>query len=285
MKKFLLPGLFLLTSCLGGTYKDKGEVLARVYKDYLYSSDLAEIVPKGSSPRDSILIVQNFINKWIHDKLILHKAQKNLQKSDLHFEEQLNEYRNSLIVYKYESQLIRQLLDTVVTNAEIEKFYYDNIGNFLLKNNIVKVYYSSFTDDLPGLPKIRKFFFSDVPAHRDSLEKYSEMHAELYYKDDETWVLFDEVLRYVPITTYNQESYLQNHRKIEISVDGITYFVCFTDIKIRDAESPLGFERENIRQIIINKRKLKIISQMREDVFQSALKENDFEIINPQSSD
>jgi hypothetical protein len=278
LKKFFLPGLIVLTSCLSSFDKNKGEVLARVYNEYLYAKDIRDIVPAGTSGRDSISMVKNFINTWVTEKLILHKAQKNLQKADLQFEDQLNEYRNSLIVYKYESQLIRQLLDTVVSNAEIEKFYYENIGNFLLKNNIVKVYYARFESSLPELKKIRTFFFSDIPEHRDSLEKYAQKFADLYYKDDETWILFDDVLRYIPITTYNQESYLQNHRKIEISQDQMVYLVNFTDIKIKDGESPLSFERENIRQIIINKRKLKIISQMRDDVFQSALKENNFEI-------
>ncbi len=278
MKKFILPGLIFLTSCMGGYNKDKGEVLARVYNDYLYKSDIGNIVAAGTSSKDSISIVKNYINTWVTETLILHKAEKNLRKEDLQFEKQLNEYRNSLIVYKYETQLIKQLLDTVVSNAEIEKFYYDNIGNFLLKNNIVKIYYARFDSGLPELPKIRKFFFSDLPEQRDSLEKYAGKFADLYYKDDETWILFDDVLRYIPITTYNQESYLQNHRKIEINDNQLVYFVNFTDIKIKDGESPLSFEKENIRHVIINKRKLKIISQMREDVFKSAVKESNFEI-------
>lgn len=254
------------------------ESLARVNNDYLYKSELKNIVPEGTSGRDSILIVQNFVNNWVTEKLILNKAQKNLRKADIQFEKQLEEYRNSLIIYKYESQLINQTLDTIVSAAEIEKFYYDNISNFQLKDNIIKVYYARFDSNLPELNMIRRFFYSDTPEQRDSLQKYVEKFSDLYYRDDETWILFDDLIKYIPINTYNQESYLQNHRKIEINDDPMVYFVNFTDFKIKDGESPLSFEKENIRQIIINKRKLKIISQMRENVFQAALKENSFEI-------
>jgi hypothetical protein len=278
LKKYLLPGLILLTSCFNGLNKDKENLLARVNKDYLYKSELKNIIPSGISTRDSILIVQNYVNNWIIEKLILNKAQKNLRKADLQFEKQLEEYRNSLIIYKYESQLIIQSLDTVVTDTEIEKFYYDNIGNFQLKDNIVKVYYARFDSSLPELGKIRSYFYSDSPEHRDSLEKYIENFSDLYYKDDETWILFDDVIREIPINTYNQESYLQNHRKIEITDGPMVYLVSFTDFKIKEGESPLSFEKENIRQIIINKRKLKIISQMHENVYQAALKDNSFEI-------
>jgi hypothetical protein len=276
LKKFLLPGLILLTSCFNGLDKNKESLLARVNKDYLYKSELKNIVPAGTSARDSTLIVQNYVNNWVTEKVILHKAQKNLRKVDLQFEKQLEEYRNSLIIYKYESQLINQALDTVVSAAEIQKFYY--IGNFQLKDNIVKVFYARFESNLSELSKIRRFFYSDIPEHKDSLMKYIEKFSDLYYRDDETWILFEDVIKYIPINTYNQESYLQNHRKIEINDDPMIYFVNFTDFKIKDGESPLSFEKENIRQIIINKRKLKIISQMRENVFQAALKDNSFEI-------
>ena len=100
----------------------------------------------------------------------------------------------------------------------------------------------------------------------------------LYFLDDETWILFDNLLRFVPIKTYNKEAYLQNHLKIELKEDPYIYFVNFSDFKIKEGISPLSFEKENIRQIIINKRKLNIIRHMREEVFQTALENNDFEI-------
>jgi len=194
------------------------------------------------------------------------------------FEKQLEDYRNSLIIYKYETKLISQSLDTVVTDSDIETYYNDNIGNFQLKDNIVKVYYARLNIEIPELKKIRRFFNSSIPEYRDSVEVYIENLADLYYLDDETWILFDDVLKYVPINTYNQEAYLKNHRRIEITDDDYVYFVHFSDFKIKDGISPLSFEKANIRQIIINKRKLDIIGKMRDEVFQSALENNEFEI-------
>lgn len=270
--------MIILTSCFNGPDKDKDNLLARVNKDYLYKSELKNIIPSGTSEHDSILLVRNYVNSWVTEKLILRKALNNLRKSDLQFDKQLDEYRNSLIIYKYESQLIAQSLDTNVTDIEIEKFYNENIGNFQLKDNIVKVYYARFRSDLPELVKIRRFFYSDLPGHSDSLDKYVQRFSDLYYKDDETWILFEDVIREIPITTFDHEVYLQSHRKIEISKDEMVYLVNFTDFKIKEGVSPLGYEKENIRQIIINKRKLRIISQMRENAYQTALKENAFEI-------
>lgn len=278
MKKFIIPVLIVLSSCIGGANQSSENVLARVYDKYLYESELKDIIPQGTKPKDSILIAQNYINNWISEKIILYKAQRNLMEEDMLFEKQLEDYRNTLIIYSYESKLISQKLNEVVSEEEIETYYNENIGNFQLKDNIVKVYYARFNKDLPSLRNIRRFFNSNITEHRDSVEVYIENYADLYYLDDETWILFDDVLKYVPINTYNQEAYLKNHRKIEITEDEFIYFVNFSDFKIKDGESPLSFEKESIRQIIINKRKLDIISKMRKEVFQAALENNDFEI-------
>lgn len=278
MKKYIIPVLIILSSCFGGADKSSENVLARVYDEYLYESELKGIIPAEFTVKDSILIVQNYINNWISQKLILHKAQRNLLEKDMLFEKQLEDYRNSLIIYKYETKLISQSLDTVVTDLEIETYYKENIGNFQLKDNIVKVYYARFNSEISELRKIRRFFISNIPEYRDSVEVYIENLADLYYLDDETWILFDDVLKYVPINTYNQEAYLKNHRSIEITDNDYVYFVHFSDFKVKDGVSPLSFEKENIRQIIINKRKLDIIGKMRDEVFQSSLENNEFEI-------
>jgi len=253
-------------------------VLARVYNDYLYESEIREVVPPGIAAKDSIAMVKNYVNNWVSQKLFLHKAERNLHEDELTFKKQLEEYRNSLVIYTYESKLITQNLDTTVEQSEIEQYYNDNLKNFQLKDNIVKVYYARFEQDLPEINKIRRFFYSDAPEARDSLDQYIERYSNLYFNNDETWILFDDVLKYVPINTYGKEAYLQNHRKIEIKEDNHVYFVNFTDFKIKDGISPLSFESENIRQIILNKRKLKIINDMKAEVFNSALENNDFEI-------
>ncbi len=267
-----------LNSCINVPKQSDENVLARVYDDYLYESDLKGIVPDGTNVKDSIAIVWNYVNGWIVEKLELSKARRNLLDEDMQFEKQLEEYRNSLIIYQYESKLVSQTLDTVVSDVEIEEYYNKNIGSFQLKDNIVKGFYARFKEDNPNIPKIRKFFYSKKLGAMDSLEVYIEMYSNLYFLDDETWILFNDLLKFVPIQTYNEEAYLKNHRKIELKVEPHVYLVSIADFKIKESVSPLSFEKEKIRQIIINKRKLEIINRMREEIFQTAQQDNDFEI-------
>jgi hypothetical protein len=273
---FLLP-LFILTSCFEAA-KREGNILARVHNEYLYESDMTLLIPPGISPTDSISLVRNYVNNWVLERLVLRKAERNLKVEDKKFEKQLKDYRNSLLIFQYESKLIEQMLDTVVSDEEIEAYYNQNIGNFQLKNNIVKLYYARFDANDRNIPKIRRFFYSDLPDSRDSLDVYIEKFSDLYFLNDEVWVLFDDVLKLVPITTYNKEAFLQNHRKIDVLDGDHIYFVCFTDFVIKDGLSPLSFEMERIRQIIVNQRKLKIIRDMRNEVFQTGTEKNEYDI-------
>ena len=100
-----------------------------------------------------------------------------------------------------------------------------------------------------------------------------------YYLDDQNWLLFNDILKEIPINTYNQEEYLKNNRIIEIQDSVFVYLMNIKGFMIKESLSPLSFERNNIRDIIINKRKLALIENMKNDVYNNALKRGDFEVL------
>jgi hypothetical protein len=55
------------------------------------------------------------------------------------------------------------------------------------------------------------------------------------------------------------------------------YLIRFFNYKLRGDTSPLSLERENIRDLIINRRKVELIQQMREDAVNKAYEENEVE--------
>ena len=46
---------------------------------------------------------------------------------------------------------------------------------------------------------------------------------------------------------------------------------------VKDSNAPLSFEKDNIRNIILNKRKIKLVEQMQLDAFKDAMNENTIE--------
>jgi hypothetical protein len=272
-----------LVSCNFPFLKKKTEpedtILVKAYGNSLTSSQLRKLIPEDISHEDSSQMAKSFIDTWIRQQVILHLAEKNLPEHMKQVEKQLEEYRHSLITYIYESELINQRLDTVVTDSEIEKYYRENPGNFELKDNILKSVYVKVKLEAPKLDKLRGWFRSNNPKDRQLLTEYCFQFASDFRLDEDNWMLFDELLKSVPIKTYDQEHFLRNNRFIEISDSSHLYLIHILDFKIRESLSPLAFEKENVRALILNKRKLDLIKQMETDAISKAMARKEVEIL------
>lgn len=258
----------------------RGNEVARVFESRLYEADIAEMLPDGIKGNDSALLVTNYINNWIRQELLLHKAELNLDDEQKNVEKQLEDYRNSLVIYLYEKEFVRQRLDTIVSDEEIEKYYEENKGNFELKDNIVKVLYVKLDNKAKKTDKLKKWLQSGDSDDRKKLEEYCVQNAEKYFFDDDNWILFDELIKEVPIKTYNKELFLKNNRFVEVQDSLYIYFVNIKDFQVKETTSPLSFQKENIKNIIINTRKLELVKKMEEEIYEEAINKNYFEIYN-----
>lgn len=280
----VLSGLIcflLISSCNYLKKRDietTGNAIARVHDKYLYAEDISRMIGQGTSKEDSALLANNYIQNWIKQQVILHKAETNLDDEKKDVEQKLEEYRNSLITYIYETELIRQRLDTVVTDQEIEKYYAENQTNFELKDNIIKVLYLKVKRDAPKVKKAKEWYKSTNSKDRLQLEQYCYQFASDFHLDDETWLLFDELLKKVPIKTYDKETFLRNNKFIEIEDSTDLYLINIKEMKIRESLSPLSFVKDDIKVLIVNKRKLSLIREMEKAAYDEALKKNEFEI-------
>jgi hypothetical protein len=277
----LIPVLLIavvLTACTGFLKKKTERPLARVGSAYLYESDLAGVVPRGTPANDSLELTRSYIDSWVRKQLLLGQAMNNLPKEEMDFSAELEEYKNSLVIYAYENALVRQKLDTVVSDEDIENYYNANQNNFQLKDNIVQVQYVKLPANSQYIRQIKKLLNEDNPVSRNRLAELCTKNAGDYFLDDQNWISFSDVLKQVPIKTYNQEDFLNNNREIEYRDSAFVYLVKIRDFKIKESISPLGFEKDRIRNILLNKRKLELIGRMQQDVYDKAQKRNDFEI-------
>ncbi len=271
--------LTVLVACNSKTAKDENrKALARANNVYLYEDEVKRIVPFGTSEKDSTEIVKKYIDNWIRETVVIQKAENNLTEDKKNVEKQLQNYRNSLITYAYEKELVSQRLDTTVTDAEIEEYYNNNKANFELRDNIIKVIYIKVNKTAPDIKKLQKWYQSEDPKDREQLESYCHQFAANFYLDDNSWLFFDDLLKEVPIQAYNKELFLQNNRFVEVSDSVYNYYVNIKGFKIRNSISPISFEKDNIKNIILNKRKLQLISKMKEDVYNDAINNNKIEI-------
>ncbi|NEW78404.1 MAG: hypothetical protein GZ086_03030 [Gelidibacter sp.] len=159
---YLALSLILLQSCDYFTFKKKvtPQTVARVNDTYLYKDDLMTIFTKDISKQDSINLVNNFINNWIKQQLLLSKAQLNLENKKNEFEDLVKKYREDLFINSYKEAVVKQYLDTVITNDDIDQFYLNNNEIFKLNEELIKLKYIKIGKEDSNKNELLKLFKS-----------------------------------------------------------------------------------------------------------------------------
>lgn len=276
---FLFLALLMTTAgCRDYLAKSDRVVVAECYGNKLYAEDLAGVVSPDATRIDSLSRVNAFVDSWIRRQLLIHQAEKNLSPEQLDFSKQLQDYRNSLIIYAYETQLIEQYLDTVVSEEELNQYYEDNKQNFQLRSTMVRTAYVILDSE----SRHRKDF-QQLMSNRDTLmlsklDVLASHYAVSSFLDVDTWVRFDDLLVQVPMEVYNAESFLKKNKFVSFEKDNLVYMIRFEDYLLEESVSPLEIEKDNIRNIILLMRQKSLISKMNSDLYEKAEKENVFEI-------
>lgn len=253
--------------------------LARVYDTYLYPSDVTLQYPGNLSEEDSIFWIKNLINNWIRKELLIYQAERNLSEEEKDFTQQVNDYRNSLMVYEYENRLIAKKLDTIITDHEIIQYYNENPEIFKLKRNIVKAVYFSVNVIPEKTLKEATKIFKKTPLDLQHLEFFCyENHLPIAHLDTSVWVYFDEIQQIIPIKTYNEEAFLRYNRNVDFRDENRWYFLYFYDFRFKEESVPLELEKNNIRNIILNLRKTELNRKIRQQIYDDAEQRKEFEV-------
>ncbi len=280
--RYLVAIIFLLTlsSCdfLKRNLGFKEKAIAKVYDVYLYPSDIEGIVPKGTSNEDSLLLVQSYIENWVRQTLLIKQAEENVDIDLETIEQQLESYKSSLLIYAYEQQIIAQKLDTTVTAAQIKAYYEANKENFELKKTILKASYIKLPKNAIRIENAIKWFKSNKEKDKRELETYCMQFSPDYSLVDTSWLYYDQLAEVIPLDKLSESSVLQNNNYIQISDKDFIYLVKVKTFKYKEDISPLDMEIENIKNIIINKRKVEMIDKMENEVYKNARDNNDIEI-------
>ena len=277
LKMLLIGSLFL--SCT--TSPDKPYV-ARVNDSYLYLSDLSELYSdkKFSSAEDSIALANAFIMQWVSNEVLAQKAQQNLSEDEKNVESLIEEYRNSLLVYRYQEKLLHERLDTVVSESEMVDYFNQHQDNFQLNRNIVRLIFVKIAKEKKKLRKIQQLLKENNLNDRQELLSICMMEAEKYYLDDEVWLEFDEVKKELPLQSYHDEHFLKNNKNLQINEGDFVYLINIIDYRTQNSTSAFDFERDKIRNLILQKRKNELLQKMQNDLLKEAELSNSVEIMN-----
>lgn len=259
----------ILTSC--SVFVDNGEPIAKVGVHVLTLEELQKNVPDYLDETDSTLWADDYIKKWIQRELLLLKAEENLGQDMKDVKEELEEYRNSLIVYRYKNELMKQKMDTTVKETDVQDYFSKNKESFILNRNIVKAIYIKIPLAVSSPENIKELCASTDPEKQARLNEYCMTYAKAYDRFNDEWVAADLVLTNTPVETTNQQSILERNRFIETSDMNYYYIVFIRDYRLSGQVSPVEYVYNDIRNLILSKQKIQFLKQIEKDIYKEGL--------------
>ena len=258
-----------MTAC---DFKDVEDdfVVAQVGDYELRKSDLVNVLPTNISQIDSSQLVEKYISNWIINKSLFDKAEINLTKIEINeIKNSTNKYYEELIIDKYRSKLLTNNYDTIIDYDEIQNYYNNNLGNFLLSNDIVKARYIKLNNKNYNIREIkRRFrrFNSDDKIFFDSIS----IQISNYFLSDSIWINADLFFRKIPKLTQDEIKRIVKNNLYFVKEDSLdVYLIKVNDKKMVSEISPLGYIQDRLSEILLNKKKIKYLKKIEKELLEN----------------
>ena len=267
----------MLSGCFSKPEKAQ-KPLATVFDKNLYPSDVENLFTGSYTKADSIQLLKAYVDRWVRKQLMLHRAEKNLTDEQKNVSQQLEDYRSSLLIFKYEQEFIKQKLDTNISISEVEIYYHENLANFTLNEHIVKALFIKVRKDDSYYEKIKSLYQSTKEEDIKTLDNLAYQVAIKYDYFNDQWVPFSRILKELPEPIKNVDEILSKEKSFEFEDETFSYLLNIRDLMQKGQTSPLQYEINNIKSIILNKRKQRLILDIEANIYNDARNYNHFTV-------
>ncbi|MGJ8762021.1 MAG: hypothetical protein ACSHXA_15865 [Polaribacter sp.] len=251
------------------------EIVASVNEEKLFKEDLANVLPKNISNVDSLVLVKSYIQNWAIKRLLLEKAKNNISLETVNqIDNLVKDYKESLLINNFKEQLVKQQLDTVISEEELAEYYMLNMENFKLNEELVKIRYLHVDNNIKDKKNILKLFKSDDITDLEKLEK-QELSFKSHQFNDSVWTQLDNILLKLP---FSKEKLLKKTKFIEKQDSIGLYLVAINDVLERNSIAPLSYITPTIEQMILHKRKIELLREIEKIIVKDATQNNNFKI-------
>ncbi len=252
-------------------------LIASVGDANLYKEDLQNILPDNFSKQDSTVLIKSYINTWAKEQLLLQKAEENVTEVNSNeIDDLVKKYRQSLYINGYKEKLIKQQLDTVIKRIDVIRYYKQNKENFKLNEELFKIKFVHFGKDFLDVKETIERFKSDKEEDLEALENQT-INFKDYVLRNSTWITHNDLIQKIPpFRRESKEKLLKISKYIQKEDRFGVYLVAVNEVLLRNDVAPLSYIEDNIKQIILHKRKLELIRDIEKTLINDAIKNNNF---------
>ena len=239
-------------------------------QEKLYRGDIDKVIPRGMEPEDSIRLARQYINSWASDRVFIKIAEQQLSKSEKDVTSELEDYRKSLLKYRYEQLYVNERLDTAVSQEHIEEYYHVHQDKFILERPIVKARFLNIASDSPSLEPIRKKMSSMEAADLIEADSLAFSSALKFTTWSDGWIDVAELAKEY-VMDYSDMLSRMNRGWIEaVDTTGQMKLTFVSELMPKGVAAPLEFCEEKIKDIIVSARKQALIMNLEQDLLNDA---------------
>lgn len=281
----VVMGLFLLMGC-SKAFDHRGKMpLVKVDDAFLYKEDVDAALPVGIKGEDSIRFVEKYIRNWVEDILLYRKAEGNIPDNSK-IDEQVATYRQALIKHVYQEELVRQKLTSEVTEMEISSYYQAHADLFRADCPYIQGIFIKIPLHTQGIDKVRKWYKQNTQEAIDGLEKFGIAHAVGYEYFYGQWHPVSEFASKLPLPILDRDAdYLNRNKNVEVCDTAFHYFLHVEKFLPKGEPLPLEYARNEIKEMIINMKRVEFINRMKNNLYKEALEKNNVIYYNPSSNE
>lgn len=276
----IITAFVLLASGCTETVDHKGKTpLVQVGDNYLYMEDVMAVTPPGISEKDSAEMADRYIKNWIDDMLLYAKAEGNIP-DDAGINELVNSYRRELITHTYIEQIVSQEVENLIPDSEVEEYYNENKYAFLAVEPYIKGLYIKVPKTASGISQVRQWYKDGSERSVDKIEKYGLRNAVDYEYFYDRWRSVNDFFLRLPTDADKEKNNIGKNKNIELSDSAFYYFLHIEDYLGKGEILPLEYAGKDIREIIMNNKRVEFITKMKKDLYDEACDNNDIKYFN-----
>ena len=269
----------MLSSCRAiSRFLNNDDIVAEVDGVMLLRSDLDEVIPEGISAEDSTRLAVQYINTWATDLVFQKIAEQQLSKAEKDVTRELEDYRKSLLKYRYEQLYINERLDTAVSDDLVDEYYNTHSDKFVLQRPVLKARFLSIYNDSPGLEPIRKrMSSSDVEdlVEADSLAYSSAMKFTTW---NDEWIDISELSMEFGMDYQSLLEQIRGNWIEKKDTTGLVMIAYISEMKRKGEMAPVEYSAQGIKDMIVSARKQALVTGLEQDLLNDARENGKFKI-------
>lgn len=257
---------------------DPDEILVQYEGRKLRFKEVAENIPEEIQGEDSLQFINNFIDRWLKDQILIKDASTQLNELD-EINQLAEKYKDELLLLKYEEKLLQEKLDTAISDAELLRYYNSNKSNYKLESTIFRFAMIKANKPVTDSRKLDQLWANLNQNSLQALNMYCQNNADICFLNPAKWYQWVDIKSFIP-AKFLQEKSINAGLRRDFADFSHSYKIHFYEVVRPHEDPPLSFVKDQAKKAILHQRKIKLLENHKTERYEKELKEKRIQILN-----